>query len=628
VVSVCRVAFSGFEVTPERMENSPPPEAIRSNVLRAAKVAGVIAIAIFAGTFLAFWIARTFNPSAYGDYGFVIEGNWRVPYVEPGSSAEKAGILAGDNIDRPQSPSDRFELDRPAQPYAGQRVTFVVERQGRHRRVTLEARPLPRLPAAGTISQTLLEVGFVAWLVVGALLVLLRPNRVTWSFYLCGAAMAWVVGPGVPSYVPVTWGAPYLLIWDVVAIGGLTGFLVFGLRFPSNAVAGWRKTIDDLTPVLFVVFALAWVCNDLIFYYGVGLEIGRWSQAYYYWLNAIAVLVFLVPSVASHLGTFRHSVGLERERTRWVAVGLACACIGMLFFALVGLDVFPAWFTYGLAPWLFALGLAPIVVFPLTVAYAVIRYRVIDVRFVVSRALVFGVIAAIIAVIFIALDKALSAKVANSPSQTAIYAGVALLVGFALNAARQRIATVVDSLFFHQWHCTQAEANAVDDRIHRAVLRTDCYEPLTRGIAEAFSLASVALFERLADRGFVRVAAVGWPPRTIWHLLPDHPVLKRVDSLRPVNVEPLAGTEQGLPAGLAMPLVMIPISAGTHAAAFLLCSAHENGTGIDPDEIRAMRRICAHAGSVYKVNSTGDGARAGTFESRVHDGLPRTSVGL
>jgi len=36
----------------------------------------------------------------------------------------------------------------------------------------------------------------------------------------------------------------------------------------------------------------------------------------------------------------------------------------------------------------------------------------------------------------------------------------------------------------------------------------------------------------------------------------------------------------------------------------LICGAHENGTGLDPDEIRAIRRLCADAGLIYEISPT------------------------
>lgn len=108
---------------------------------------------------------------------------------------------------------------------------------------------------------------------------------------------------------------------------------------------------------------------------------------------------------------------------------------------------------------------------------------------------------------------------------------------------------------------------------------------ITMRVAGAFSLACAALFERVEGGGLVRVAAQGWPAGTIWHILVDDPLLLHAgEGVRVVDIDAFGWRERDLPAGVARPIVMLPILAGRCAAAMLLCGAHENGTGLDRDE--------------------------------------------
>jgi hypothetical protein len=54
-----------------------------------------------------------------------------------------------------------------------------------------------------------------------------------------------------------------------------------------------------------------------------------------------------------------------------------------------------------------------------------------------------------------------------------------------------------------------------------------------------------------------------------------------------------------VPLGVARPSLLVPIIAGKEVVALLLCGAHVDGTGLDPDEIKMIRDICADAGRVY-----------------------------
>src|SRR6202011_4428629 len=135
---------------------------------------------------------------------------------------------------------------------------------------------------------------------------------------------------------------------------------------------------------------------------------------------------------------------------------------------------------------------------------------------------------------------------------------------------------------------------------HRVTSYLELYEPLTAGVADAFSLASAALFERVEDAGFVRVSACGWPAGTIWHILSDDPLVRRAGERRPVvDLDAFGWKEQQVPTGVARPAVMLPIFAGKQVPALLLYGGHENGTGLAPDEIRSIRRLCTDSGRLY-----------------------------
>jgi hypothetical protein len=557
-----------------------------------ANVLAVAAIAIISCVNLESWIGPVLSPASYGDFGVSLDNwGWRVAQVGPGSPAEKAGLRKDDVIEQPHALRESYLIAGLAQPRVGESATFLFQRGGKLHSLALVAAPPQRLSLPDLIAQTAIWISSLVFLLVAAFLAVVRPNKMTWGFYLCAGAVVWSFVQASAN-IPTNWLLLYsLFCFALLTPAGIIGFLVFSLRFPNNAPAGWRKKIDDLTPLILVVVALLQpYCFGLPNFPSAGdTHLLVWLQ--HVW--DFNVLLIVIVSLASLVGAYRSSAGLEREKIRWVVFGFACACVGVMLAVLSNEGMFP------IEQWVLVSAESLTIALPVTVAYAIIRHRVIAVRFVVSRALIFGVIIMAMTIAIATLDKILSTKFANSPSQTAIYAGMALLVGFMLNAGRQRIAAVVDSLFFHQWHRTQEQANTLGDLIYRASLRSNLYEPLTAGVGEAFSLSSAALFERVTDGGFVRVAARGWPPRTLWHLLPGDPLARRAQSLRPVDIDSLGWAVEVLPAGVARPVLMVPIVAGKQIPALLLLGAHENGTGLDPDELRALRRLCADAGAVY-----------------------------
>jgi hypothetical protein len=230
---------------------------------------------------------------------------------------------------------------------------------------------------------------------------------------------------------------------------------------------------------------------------------------------------------------------------------------------------------------------------------------VTDVRFIASRTLAFGLVAAALTLVVIGIDSLFSTRLPASRVQASFYAGLAVLVGFFLNATYRSVGKRIDFLFFRQWYRTQEQAAAISDTMLLASDKTDLYEPLTARLAEVFSLASVALFERSEDGGFVRVAAWGWPGGTIWHILPDNPLVARAGGcVTSLEVEALQCHEGDVPTGAALPVVMLPIVFAKRVFAILLCGSHNVGTALHRDELRSIGRSCLDAALIYGRSSS------------------------
>jgi hypothetical protein len=125
-------------------------------------------------------------------------------------------------------------------------------------------------------------------------------------------------------------------------------------------------------------------------------------------------------------------------------------------------------------------------------------------------------------------------------------------------------------------------AESIADVTRHASSKFNLYEPFTAGIANALSMGSAALFERLEDGGNVRASAQGWPPGTTWHILPNDQLAVLVDkSRRAVNLDSLGWRKRNHSSGAARPTVMFPIGTG-RTVAMLLCGAHEMARASTP----------------------------------------------
>jgi len=367
---------------------------VRLNYWSVVNTAGVLAIVVLTGALFVSWTIQTFAPSVIGDFGMSTDIGWRVTQVTPGAPADLAGIKVGDHIEDVEPVSMRMALGMYTEEFAlaGERASFVDARGPARRSVTLAARPSARLTTGGVVAQGMLEASCIVFVLVGAWLAWVRPTRTTWGFYLLGAASVWGYGPAF--LVPSPLVMPFLALLQFIVSAGLCAILDFALRFPSGAVTGWRKTAEAFIPYVFALFVLIGFDQLFVQVYDLpGASIIPWADDLQY---AVLVVLCAVGSI-SLAGTYRASRDLERQRIAWVVLGLICVSISVVLF------IVSAFGAMGDSPMIRAVE-SVIGVFPIAVAYAVIRHRVIDVRFVVSRALVFGIIAAVIGAIVVAVD--------------------------------------------------------------------------------------------------------------------------------------------------------------------------------------------------------------------------------
>lgn len=566
----------------------------------ASAVAG-LALALLGGSAALDW-----NPANHPWFGFTLAASsppWgsTVNQVDAGSQAALAGMREGDQVERPTALDDRLLLLGIQDPHPHEQITLTIRRAGERSNVTLRAQPGVKLSAIDGVWAILGAIAALVFLIAGLAMVLLRPSGMTWGLYLCSFTFAWLAsfGQWPLQHVPSGW----LLPLREVAIGltgaGGVGFLVFCVRFPADAPTGWRKRLDHLAPYLAVATAGLMVSRDLaIDDFKPSAVIAFLSRAFdATWVSEVIVGVSVV------LITYFAARGLERHKTKWVVLGLVCAFVPVL------LGTWSSYWSVDVPTWITGLASLLLIPLPLAVAYAVIRHRVIDIRFILSRSLTIGVMASVVAVIVISLDWLFSMKLPSSHLEMAAYVGLALLVGFSANAARQRIGDKIDALFFRQWRQMREQAEAISDAVRRATSKADLYEPLTAGIAKAFLLSSAALFEQAKDGGFVRVAAHAWPTEALWHLLPDDRLAQRAnETQRLIDLDAFQWRESELPTGVARPAMMVPIAA-SRMLAILLLGAHDSGTALDPEEMRTIRRLCADASIVYERSQTRDSAR-------------------
>jgi hypothetical protein len=313
--------------------------------------------------------------------------------------------------------------------------------------------------ASGTFQEdpagfVVLYLGFAAFMVVGALVVAHRPsNTIGWIFSAVGllpstgalaaeyATYALVTRPGsLPGAIIAAWYASWPW-YPTLALA-----LVFApLLFPTGRLLSprWRPAawLAGAATAAFTLLAALQAnlgpVGEPVIANPIGVTAVENPEESTVGL-ALLVLMILTAVVgfASLVIRFRRSRGEERQQLKWFTYAgglLPLAVLSDFLPGLVGTVVFAV----------------PIVFMPLAAGIAVLRYRLYDIDRLINRTLVYGLLTALLASVYVGavlvLGQLFGGVTRDPPSW--VVAGATLAVAALFQPARRRIQAVVDRRF-------------------------------------------------------------------------------------------------------------------------------------------------------------------------------------
>jgi hypothetical protein len=213
--------------------------------------------------------------------------------------------------------------------------------------------------------------------------------------------------------------------------------------------------------------------------------------SYVYW-SPFSYVVYLIP-VAAVLVRFRTAAGNERHQLKWFAY---TSSIAMVFFAAAG--VVPALFSYlsGLGP---TAAIMAMDLIPISVAIAILRYRLYDIDLLIKRTLVYGATSVTIAATFFLGLVSLQAALRPLTSGSELAVAASTLVSFALfQPIRRRVQDGVNRRFdrsrYNAARTIDAFADQLRDDVDLDTLGDELLGAVNRTMAPAH--ASLWLRER------------------------------------------------------------------------------------------------------------------------------------
>lgn len=357
-----------------------------------------------------------------------LRGNrWAVIGVDRGGIADRAGIRRGDIIVQLDSkiPHERDRADPGLKLDGTRRWTIMRGRRVLHVLVT------GRENTAGPL--LLLLTGLIFW-VIAVLTRLARPrDPLVHRLYWMNMSMAGVLALNAPAQLDVAWSRvaevtsfsvlPALFLWSFTWLAG-------GVR-PRGSVIWIVRTLFLLGSGAGALYVLA------------GFRHSSWFDALASLLLALVALGFLGGLISLARASLLAPPGDTRRRMFVILAGTAAAVLPVTTLSVVpvvlwGAPVIPA-----------QVAALSTICLPLSLAYAVVRHRLLGIDIIVGRTLVYGLMTALLSGGYALLLTA----VARSPFDRSI-PNLALTVGFfvvvtlSFTFIRDRLRTVIDQLIY------------------------------------------------------------------------------------------------------------------------------------------------------------------------------------
>jgi phosphoserine phosphatase RsbU/P len=490
----------------------------------AALFLAVVVIAI-TGVYSAAWIYYTglVPPARLGvstDHRFG-SADILVTAVEPGAPAARAGVQPGDRIleindRRLETPNPFYDAVSRGRP--GDVVTLRLERGGQSLivRPTLESRP-PPAPVSGArlIVSSLLRLYPVEFFIVAAVVLLQRPqDRAAWL--LAFLFITLIAGAPVeeelihPAFRSFAYG--FNVLGGALPAALYCFFAVFPVQSPIDRRIPWLKhvlLVSSLAGVV-VLGGLAMRAGSLAPVRAIGeTGLGGLARPLLIGYSVLGIALGLGSLVLNYV---RAPDAESRRRTRVLAWGMVVGLtpISVLQTASGIWDFDP----YYHAPfWIWATAVLALFLIPLSFAYAVVRYRVLEIPVLLRRsaryllvqrgfiALLFLLSAGATIALAVELPLLLPAR-AEGALPVGLIAGAGFGVALAWGGARlhHRFTERIDRAFFRNAYGARRILEDLAARAGRAGSRAELAAVLEGSTREALHPKSLTVYlERNGD---------------------------------------------------------------------------------------------------------------------------------
>jgi PAS domain S-box-containing protein len=509
--------------------------------------------------------------------------------LAPGGPAARAGVHEGDillAVDGEEALSPARLESALAGLRSGSRLRYSLLREDERRALDVVVQPLPR----GNVNAFyyLSLAGFFG-LAVGTVVLLRRPaDRTSLHFYAVCVLFFLLYSI---SYTGKLNLADQALFWidSLAALFLPVVFLHFCLTFPERRLRAQRAWIVPALYVPGLVIAGAAAASHALLasgeepatLWGIVEALDRVEPLYF--------ALFFTLAIAVLLDSYRSTRGLTaRRQVKWLLWGTTAGVFPFLaFYALP--------FALGREPGL-ALQLAgygPLALVPLSLAYAVVKHRLMDVELIFRRAL--GYVLAVAVIVGLALlTVGLTDVLWEEPHTTFMALLSALVVVMLFTPVKARIQEALDRLFYRERYSSRKALVRLSEDLNADLDLERTSERLLEGVGAALGLREMAVFLPAAGGDFTPFRARGVPrtgegrPR----VAAGSALLARLAEGQPVDLDAAPGDEAIAASSLAW---LFPCRVKGEVIAILGVGRKDGLDPLNSEEVDTLKTFAAQA---------------------------------
>jgi hypothetical protein len=272
-----------------------------------------------------------------------------------------------------------------------------------------------------------------------------------------------------------------------------------------------------------VLIGLGWVSFSLLLYlFPDGRFVPRWTRllavfvvASNLFLDASPVPISTFPPwmlgalylinggsgvVAQIYRYARVSGPVQRQQTKWVVFGLAATAL-VIFGREVPLLFFPSLSASSSPYFLISTYVYPpgLLLIPLTLGIAILRYRLWDIDTLINKALVYGGLSLLLAAVYLGLIvglESLLGLVSGQASQPVVIVVSTLVIAALFQPLRHRVQAIIDRRFYRHKYDAARTLAAFSTTLQNEVELSQLSEQLVAVVQETMQPASVSLWLR------------------------------------------------------------------------------------------------------------------------------------